>query len=484
MMDSCPKKVAEQHLHEVYTNDKPPTMLGGYDALSKLQKDGDHSGTFVPKRCTRSMLKTIPNILELQAWATKYSLAPSLAAFVNYGSEDEDSLKANRSGFSRYTLRPRVLRNVADVDTSTSLLQGRVQVTLPIGIAPFAGCRAIHPDGERAIAAAAAQTGIVYTIPNWASIPLPNIVDAAHRPAFNTTTTSSNNPPLFFQIYPHKPTNAKEGFDRAHMKALLEYLVQASHGRIVAVVVTCDTVNNGNREKTYKNTQWISDLTEQVGGFPTPCALEEATNLPPVAELGHTAKMDWDDIRWMKRECQERQLALILKGIMTAEDARLAAKAGVDAIIVSNHGGRQLDGTRGTVEVVEECVRAIGRSSRTEVYVDGGIRRGKDVVKCLALGAKFVFVGRPILWGLAAGGQDGVARVLKILKDEVQTVLQLMGCRTPQDLSRNHVDRDGDESSSRPAVSCTMLPLWVLVTTAIALSTFALGRYSTASKKS
>jgi 4-hydroxymandelate oxidase len=478
-MDSDNKTVAIQHLHEVYTNDKPPTMLGGSDTFLKLQ-DGDRvAGTFVPQRCTPSELKAIPNILEMQSWATQRALAPSLAAFVNFGSEDQDSLEANRRGFSRYALRPRVLRDVADINTGISLLQGRVQVSLPVGIAPFAGCRAIHPDGERAIAAASAQAGIVYTIPNWASLPLPNIVDA-HRAA---NTTICNHAPLFFQIYPHKPTNPNEGFDRAHMKALLEYLVHAADGRIVAVVVTCDTVNNGNREKTYKNTQWISDLTEQVGGFPTPCALKQATNLPPVAELGHTAKMGWDDIRWMKRECEERQLALILKGIMTAEDALIAAKAGVDAIVVSNHGGRQLDGTRSTVQVVEECVRAIGRAN-TEVYVDGGIRRGKDVVKCLALGAKCVFVGRPILWGLAVGGQEGVARALEILKDEVRTVLQLMGCRTPQHLSRDYVIRDDDESPSRIAISSTMQPLWVLVTAAIALSTFALGRYSTTGKKS
>ena len=459
---------AQQVQHEVYTNDKPPTLLGGSDC---------GQGTFVPRRCTLLELQAISNIMELQSWATQNALAPSLASFVNLGAEDNESLEANRHAFSQYALRPRVLRDVANVQTSTCILQGRVQVSFPVGIAPFAGSRAIHPDGEHAIAAAAAASEIVYTIPHWASIPLPDIVDV-HRNA----STASRHVPLFFQIYPHKPTNPNEGFDRAHMKALLEYLVQASAGSIVAVVVTCDTVNNGNREKTYKSPQWRSDLTEQVGGFPTPCALAKAANLPPVAEVGHSAKMGWDDIRWMKKECQKCQLALILKGIMSAEDAILAAETGVDAIVISNHGGRQLDGTRGTVDVVEECVKAIGHSP-TEVYVDGGIRRGKDVVKCLALGAKFVFVGRPILWGLAVSGQQGVARAISILKDEVETVLQLMGCLSPQHLSQEHVIREAKTSPPRLTALVQEQQHWVLLTATIALFSFVLGRCSTASNK-
>ena len=154
--------------------------------------------------------------------------------------------------------------------------------------------------------------------------------------------------------------------------------------------------------------------------------------------------MTWDDIIWMKKECQKYDLALILKGIMTEEDTRIACEVGVDAIIVSNHGGRQLDGTLGTVEVLEECVRAAEKSSRSghkplEVYIDGGIRRGKDVIKCLSLGAKCVFVGRPILWRLSVGGEEGVTRSLEIFHEELITVLQLLGCTNIQELTRAYI---------------------------------------------
>ena len=170
----------------------------------------------------------------------------------------------------------------------------------------------------------------------------------------------------------------------------------------------------------------------------------------------------WKDIQWMKEICHTRcsnnantNLAFIIKGVMTGEDAILAAQIGVDAIIVSNHGGRQLDGTASTIEVVDECVTALAayydddassknkqpvpNTTRMEVYVDGGIRRGKDIAKCLALGAHCVFVGRPILWGLACGGPAGVFYALQVLQTEFRTVLQLLGCRSVKDLNKTHV---------------------------------------------
>lgn len=376
-------------------------------------------------------------------------------------------------------------------DTSTTILQGRVSISSPVCIAPFAGCRAVHPRGEIAVASAAAQANTVYTVPNWASIPLPVILDGI--------STNNNQqhplPPLFFQVYTHKPTHSQEGIHREHFKALLEYLTALAADRVVAIVVTCDTVNNGNRERTYKNPQWLADIHEQVGGFPTSCCFKDA-RLPHVVEEGHSAKMDWNDIRWMKRECQKHNLALILKGMMTWEDALLAAEVNIDAIIVSNHGGRQLDGTRGTVEVVEECAKALARIETTmEIFVDGGVRRGKDVAKCLALGAKCVFVGRPVLWGLAAGGQLGVMRALEILQNELREVLQLLGCQSPADLTRGHVAREGEDSLLRTTASLPpLLPppppptndnrtAWVVATGFISLLAFALGRSSRAGLK-
>lgn len=183
------------------------------------------------------------------------------------------------------------------------------------------------------------------------------------------------------------------------------------------------------------------------------------------------------------------QFALILKGIMTKEDTLLAVEVGVDAIIVSNHGGRQLDGTLGTIEAVEECVQAVPPESDMEVYVDGGIRRGKDICKCLALGATCVFVGRPILWGLAAGGEQGVNRALEMYRQELITVLQLLGCCRPHELTRHHVVRDDDEqqrtefnNSSNDTITAMRAQQqqhqWILTALGIGAAAFALGRYS------
>ncbi|CAB9511797.1 mycofactocin system heme/flavin oxidoreductase MftD [Seminavis robusta] len=479
--------------HEVYTNDKPPTLTGTSSTTTSV-------ATFVPRRCTASELKSLSNILELQSWATAHSMAPSLAAFVNYGSEDEESLRANRNGFSQYSLRPRVLCNVSRVDTTTTILQGRISLSAPIGIAPFAGCRAVHPEGEIAIAKAAAQAGIVYTVPNWAATPLTDILDNS------TCSSNDTSSSLLFQIYAHKPKFPnREGFDRAHMAALLDYLAHphseqqqrtsnSTKSKIVGVVLTCDTVNNGNREKTYKNPTWVANLTRETGGgFPAPCALQDANRLPPVAQQGHAASMTWDDIRFLKQECHKHHLALVLKGIMSGDDAVLAAQIGVNAICVSNHGGRQLDGTQSTIQALEECAAAVqdfytnknsNNTNRMEIFVDGGIRRGKDVAKCLALGAKCVFVGRPVLWGLALAGQDGVARALNILQEELTTVLQLMGCRTPQQLTRQHVVAREDEQRiitstiHNTPVRETGSECWWAVTISVAVAAFVLGRYT------
>ena len=213
--------------------DQPPTM----GATSIIES----TGGFVPQRLTHRELQDIPNIFELERISTNACLAPSLQAFLNFGAEDEESLSANREGFSRYALRPRILKNVSQVNTFTTMLGGRVQLSLPLCIAPFAGCRAMHPDGELAIAKAAKKAEIGYTVANWAGTSsVQDIVEANQKAV-----------PLFFQIYPHKPVNENEGCHRSHMTALLKYL--SSLDCIVGVILTCDTVNNGNREKTYKN---------------------------------------------------------------------------------------------------------------------------------------------------------------------------------------------------------------------------------------
>ena len=477
-----------------YVSDWPPFLnQANDDGFGNGEEKSSNSGSFVPHRYTQEELEGVSNIFHLCLLASgsqreenthgsnpkitwEPSMAPSVVDYVNYGAEDEESLRQNRQGFARYALRPRVLKDVSKTDTSTTILQGRVRLSMPLCIAPFAGCT-VHPDKEFAIAKAAADAGIGYTVPNLSGTPVRDLVEQHLKSSFGDNGPP---PPFLFQIYPQKPKVSNEGFDREQMEAILRYLSSLGNGNntksIVGVILTCDTVNLGNRELTYKNPQWLIDIDDQVGGFPNPCALsDDSANLPDMSMTRFTSSMTWEDIRWMKRKCRQFELALILKGIMTKEDTKLAVEAGVDAVIVSNHGGRQLDGTLGTVEVVEECAQA-ARGSKTEIYVDGGIRRGKDIAKCLALGAKCVFVGRPIIWGLAAGGQQGVARALEIYQEELLTVLQLLGCSSPQQLTRDHVE-DQRCRSAELGIRARSANRWILATLCMTAVAFAVGRY-------
>ena len=491
------------------------------------------SGSFVPQRCTT--LHELQNIQQIETYATRYAMAPSLGRYVNSGAEDDESVVANREGFvshPKYRLRPRILAPLQvldpddhtptaattaashrDVDTTTTILQGRVTVSCPICIAPVAGARAVHPGGEIAIATAAAQAGVVYTIPSTSSVPLSTIVTESTACYFQDTTSSPHQqqqqqypnttvppPPLFFQFDPHTTESGR--IDREHTQRVVEYLVSgattAGSRQIVAIVLTCDRPKNttGNREQTERNPQWKHDSLTEFGGFPKSRVLD-GLPLPPPTDVdreGHhqhllasssssssigkgTMHLTWKDIQWMKEMCHTRcshnansNLAIIIKGVMTGEDAILAAQIGVDAIIVSNHGGRQLDGTASTIEVVDECVTALAayyedassknkqpvpNTTRMEVYVDGGIRRGKDIAKCLALGAHCVFVGRPILWGLACGGPAGVFYALQVLQTEFRTVLQLLGCRSVKDLNKTHVIPPTPSEAVRAAAANT-----------------------------
>lgn len=347
---------------------------------------------------------------------------------------------------------------MSNPDTSVTLMARRdparaVTLPSPVCIAPFAGACNAHPDGELAIAAAAAASGSLFVVPHYAGFPLEQVVDAARkgeaavagarhaaRPAAGAPVSAmaveTAGAPLWFQLYPQGPQHAAEGMDRAYARGALRHV--SSLG-CTAVVVTVDCANNGNREKTYASATWVASVLEECGGFAKPRALDGAC-LGPLG--GHSSSLTWADIAWLRGACDDLGLGLVLKGIMTAEDAVLAVGAGVDGVVVSNHGGRQLDGTDGTIECLAECVAAV--AGRADVYLDGGVRRGRDVFKAIALGATAVFVGRPVLWGLSLAGEQGVAHALAILRRELLTVCQLAGCRGPADITRAHVrDRWG-----------------------------------------
>ena len=310
------------------------------------------------------------------------------------GSDDEVTLRANRSDFERIRLRPRMLVDVQDCSTSTSVLGS--PVGMPILVAPSAYHRMAHPEGECATVQGAGAAGSLMIVSTNATRSLEEIAAVATGP-------------LWFQLYLY-PTR--------EVAAKLIRRVEAAGYR--AIVLTIDLPTMGNRERDLRNHLKIS--------FPMP-------NVEGIARSEIPWRITtWDDVDWL---CAETSLPVLVKGVLTAEDAVLALEHGVSGIIVSNHGGRQLDGAVTGIEALPEVSEAV--AGRCEVYVDGGFRRGTDVLKALALGARAVLVGRPVLWGLAVEGSQGVQQVLDILHSELQRAMKLSGCPTLASIPRSLV---------------------------------------------
>jgi isopentenyl diphosphate isomerase/L-lactate dehydrogenase-like FMN-dependent dehydrogenase len=325
------------------------------------------------------------------------------------GAGDEHTLRENAAAFTRWQLRPRVLVDVGAVSTATTLLG--TEISLPLVVAPTAFHRLAHGEGELTTARAAAAAGTIMCLSTLASVSPAEI--AAAVPGA----------PQWFQLYWSQ--------DRGFTEELLESVAEAGFR---ALVLTVDLPVAGRRERDIRAAFALPD------DLPLP-------NLPVrlQREDFHRAlgvivdpRLTWRDLEWLRETCP---LPLVVKGVLTAEDALLAVEHGAAAVIVSNHGGRQLDGVPPALDVLPEVVEAVGE--RTEVLVDGGIRRGGDVLKALALGARAACSGRAILWGLAAGGEAGARQVIEVLRSELEVGLQLLGCSSPAEVTRAHVRRSG-----------------------------------------
>jgi isopentenyl diphosphate isomerase/L-lactate dehydrogenase-like FMN-dependent dehydrogenase len=309
------------------------------------------------------------------------------------GAMDEVTLRANVAAYGRWRFRPRMLVDVSELDLRTTLLG--TEVAMPLGIAPFAMQRLLAPDGEQATARAAAAAGTLLTVST--------LTTCSHA-----EIAAAGSGPRWFQLYVLR--------DRGRT---LEHIAEARESGYSALVLTVDMPYLGRRERDARV------------GFTIPPDLPVAyANL-----FETTPALTWRDLEWIRSELD---LPLAIKGILTREDALLAVEHGADAIWVSNHGGRQLDHVAAGLDALPEVVDAVG--GRAEVYVDGGIRRGADVLKALALGADAAFAGRAIACGLAVDGQEGVAHVLSLLEDEIRLGLGLLGCRTPAEVTRSHVE--------------------------------------------
>jgi isopentenyl diphosphate isomerase/L-lactate dehydrogenase-like FMN-dependent dehydrogenase len=333
-------------------------------------------------------------------------LEPGAFGYYAGGAGDELALAGNVEAWRRLLLRPRVLVDVASVSTATTVLGE--EVSMPVLVAPTAIQRLAHADGEPGMARAAASVGTLMCLSTLATAS-PFEVAAAAPGA-----------PRWFQLYVFR--------DRGVTRAFVEAAADNGYG---AIVLTVDAPRLGRRERDLRTGFCVPE--EIV--VPSLAALGDWAGATPLELLGAIdPSLTWADLEELRALAP---LPLVLKGIQTAEDATLAVEHGVDAIIVSNHGGRQLDAVAPTAELLPEVVEAVG--GRIEVYVDGGIRRGSDVVKALALGARAVLVGRPALWGLACDGEAGARRVLELLRDEVATALALCGCPDPASVGRGHV---------------------------------------------
>lgn len=324
--------------------------------------------------------------------AAKARLDQATWDFYMGGSDDEVTLRANRQAFERIRLRPRMLVDVSTCQTQTTVLG--TPISMPIMVAPTSYHGLAHLEAECATARGVGQAGTLMAVSTSSSRPLEAIAEAASGP-------------LWFQLYPHRDDHVT-----------VKLLRRAEDAGYRAVVLTVDLPSLGRREKDLRN-QFI---------WPMP------GNFTPEEGNAGRPTLTWKDLAWLRTLTP---LPLLLKGILTAEDALMAVEHGIDGIVVSNHGGRQLDSALASIEALPEIVEAV--AGRCEVYLDGGVRRGTDVVKALALGARAVLLGRPILLGLTVDGAAGVAHVLELLRAELALTMALSGRSTVASIDRTLV---------------------------------------------
>jgi isopentenyl diphosphate isomerase/L-lactate dehydrogenase-like FMN-dependent dehydrogenase len=313
--------------------------------------------------------------------------------YIAGGATDEISVDRNRRAYASWAFRPRVLRDVSALDLSTTVLG--TKVNLPVLIAPCGGHRRAHPEGEHATHRAATACGSILAVSANSNTSFEDLANAAAGH-------------LWVQLYPFR-----------NKEITKDWLKRAKANDYKAIVVTLDSQWPPKRERNIRNNY------RRHRGVNYPEARADTPRPAGRGGEGSDPAATWKDLAWIK---SATDLPVVAKGIMTGEDVELCVEAGADGVIVSNHGGRHLDNTLATIEVLSEAVAAA--KGRIEVYLDGGIRRGADVVKAIALGAKAVFIGRPLFWGLAFDGENGVIRVLNILREEIEITMAKCGRAT------------------------------------------------------
>ena len=347
--------------------------------------------------------------------------------YVDGGAEEEVSLRRDRAAFERVEFQPRVLRDVANVNTATTIL-GR-PATLPLVLAPTGFTRLMHHEGEAAVARAAARVGLPYALTTMSTVSIEDVASAA-----GDATT-------WFQFYVWRDRGlSQELVDRAraagyHALVLTvdvpvpgRRLRDARNGFTIPPALSARTVLDTARHPAW----WLNLLTTEPLSFASLAAGAPDALASIVADM-FDPRVTFDDLAWMREAWPG---PLVIKGIQSVEDARQAADLGVEAIVVSNHGGRQLDRAPTPIELLPRVADAV--ADRTEVLLDTGVRTGSDVVAAVAMGAKACLIGRAYLYGLMVGGQRGVERAVEILSEELIRTMQLLGVDDADDLDRSH----------------------------------------------
>jgi len=334
------------------------------------------------------------SIWDLKAMARERLTEGHFAHIVG-GAADEITVRWNREGFDKIRLRPNVLIDPTHIDTSTTLFGQKLAYPLLLG--PTGGHRSTHPDGELATARGAGHANATMVLSTVSSTAIEEVVKVATQP-------------IWFQLYVMR--------DRPFTR---DMVLRAQDAGATALCVTVDTATTGPRNRQTRGRQ--RGLPSGGRGLPLLQGMKRSTNVESdIFSTSRDPNLTWKDIEWLR---SFTQVPLLLKGILDSADAERAIQEGVDGLIVSNHGGRNLDTSQATIEALPEIVEKV--DGRIPVLIDGGIRRGTDIFKALALGAKAVLIGRPYRYGLAAGGAPGVSRVLDILRRELEMTMASTG---------------------------------------------------------
>ena len=357
--------------------------------------------------------KTLLNLAEFES-AAAARLPRMVFDYYAGGAGDEVTLRASRAAWDAIQIRYRVLRDVSTRTLATTVLGDAL--AFPVLVAPMAFQRLAHADGELATARAAAAAGAGMILSTLATTSIEDVRAAARGP-------------LWFQLYIYR--------DRGASRALVE---RAERAGCTALVLTVDSPLLGRRERDVRNAFHVTDdftvpnLTGDPRAALAAAGAHGGSALASFVETHWDTSISWRDVEWLR---SVTRLPVLVKGIVRGDDAALALEHGAAGVIVSNHGGRQLDTSVPSARALPEVADAM--AGRGALLVDGGIRRGTDIVKALALGAQAVLLGRSVLWGLAIGGQAGVAQVLELLRAETDLAVALAGCRSPRELTRDFV---------------------------------------------